>query len=379
MAERDGTLRDLRGMDGLVSALPTTPFAPIEPTRIPAALASTLGVPLLPRRVPAATETDSWTRDGVDGIALRWDAGFGPATDAWLLRPAGETTPLPGVVALHCHGGMKYFGKEKIADGPADAHPQVAAFRAQCYDGRPLASDLARAGFSVLVPDAVGWGSRRVAASDMPTKVTRAARFELDRRASAGEDIDEPTRYDIHAGFHEDVLAKTLGVLGTSWGGVIAHGDLVAIDLLRARPDTAGDRVAAVGFSGGGARAVIASTLSDYVHATAAIAMMSTFDAMLDGLMHGHSWTLMNPGMATLGDWPDVAAARAPRPLFVGYAERDPLFPLAGMRAADELIAARYGDSGGYTPVWEDQPHAIGPETQRALREWLRTHTALRS
>ena len=63
-------------------------------------------------------EAGSWRRDGVDGLALSWSTGFGSATEGWLLRPAGEAGALPGIVVLHCHGGMKRYGKEKIANGP---------------------------------------------------------------------------------------------------------------------------------------------------------------------------------------------------------------------------------------------------------------------
>jgi hypothetical protein len=33
------------------------------------------------------------------------------------------------VVALHDHGGFKYSGKEKIADGPDDAPAVIRSFR----------------------------------------------------------------------------------------------------------------------------------------------------------------------------------------------------------------------------------------------------------
>ena len=54
-----------------------------------------------------------WTRDGVAGEALSWSVGYGPRTEAWLLRPAGQFGPLPGIVALHDHGGFKYYGKKR--------------------------------------------------------------------------------------------------------------------------------------------------------------------------------------------------------------------------------------------------------------------------
>ena len=67
-----------------------------------------------------------WERDGLEGEAVSWSVGYGPRTEAWVLRPAGARGPLPAILALHDHGGFKFYGKEKIADGP-DATPPVLA------------------------------------------------------------------------------------------------------------------------------------------------------------------------------------------------------------------------------------------------------------
>ena len=71
--------------------------------------------------------------------------------------PAGAPGPLPGIVALHDHGGFKFYGKEKIAEGP-DTPPQVIAdFWTTYYGGRAWANALAREGFAVLIPDTFLW------------------------------------------------------------------------------------------------------------------------------------------------------------------------------------------------------------------------------
>ena len=111
---------------------------------------------------------DTWESAGLAGEALSWSVGYGPRTQAWLLKPAGATGPLPGVVALHCHGGFKYVGKEKIARGPDEAPPYVRATWDWLYGGRPFANSLAREGFAVLVPDTFLWGSRRFPLETLP-------------------------------------------------------------------------------------------------------------------------------------------------------------------------------------------------------------------
>src|SRR3954470_7001259 len=94
----------------------------------------------------------SWTTPDLSGEELSWSVGFGPRTHAYLLKPRHAAEgPLPGVLALHCHAGMKWAGKEKIADGPEPPTPEVLRLREQIYGGRAYASELARRGFAVLV------------------------------------------------------------------------------------------------------------------------------------------------------------------------------------------------------------------------------------
>lgn len=334
-----------------------------------------LGVPVQDR--VDAREGGRWTDGDVDGLELTWDVGFGAPTQAWLLRPRGVDGDLPGVLALHCHGGMKFYGKEKIADGPGGPEPDVEHFRRECYGGRALANDLARRGYAVLVHDVFGWGSRRSPVADMPGRSEGVASMMIAGAARTGRILSTSQEYDAHAGPHEDALAKTLGVLGTSWGGVVAREDLIAAELLSRTPGVSPGGVALIGMSGGGARAAIATALAGAdgpVRAAAVASMMSTMEHVLDGYLHSHTWMMMNPGLGRVADWPDIAAAARPRPLFVGYALDDALFPEAGMRAAHERIGALYAGAGApdaYRGVLVDAPHSLAGEMRAAAWEWL--------
>ena len=73
-----------------------------------------------------------WEQGGITGERLSWSVGYGPRTEALYLRPSGsEGKKLPGIVALHHHGGFKLFGKEQIADGPEPVPESVAPSRTQ--------------------------------------------------------------------------------------------------------------------------------------------------------------------------------------------------------------------------------------------------------
>ena len=45
---------------------------------------------------------------------LSWQLPYGPPTEAVLLKPASAQGRLPGVLALHDHGGNKYFGWRRL-------------------------------------------------------------------------------------------------------------------------------------------------------------------------------------------------------------------------------------------------------------------------
>ncbi len=312
------------------------------------------GEPLAPER------GRRWTRDGVAGEEVSWSVGYGPRTRAWLLRPADAPGPLPGVLALHGHDSFTYYGKEKVADGPDPAPEVVRALRAKLYEGTAFAEELARQGFAVLVHDTFRWGSRR-----FPPELVGSA--------------DDPEEYNTAARAHEHVVAKYCTLLGTSFAGVVAYEDRVAQRYLRSRTDVVAGPIGCVGLSGGGCRAALLHATCPDIAAAGVIGMMSTYPRLLDELVARHTWMFFPPGLAARGDWPDIAAARAPAPLLVQYNRHDHLFSLHGMTDAHERLAARYRQTGSpesYVGEFYDGPHKFDRAMQTSafahLARWLR-------
>lgn len=351
-------------------------------------LADVLGLLPRPRIAEPAERLGEWTRDGVDGVELRWSTGFGAPTSAWLLRPAGETGALPGALALHDHGGFTRVGREKLADGPVGvpstptvSREELQAFRDRYYGGRAVASDLARDGFAVLVHDAFGWGARRTPDHLIADRFHRSVDLQLAGRLAEsigkGAEPSEVTpgqRSELLAAANEPQLAKELGVLGTSLAGLVLRDDLIALDQLTAAPGVRADALGCFGLSGGGARAVLLAVMDDRIRATGVVAMMSTFAGVLDGHADQHSWSFLSPGLSRVGDWPALAALRPALPLRVQYAERDELFEPAGMRDAHAILTERYGAGarpGAYTGTFHDEPHRWSVGMQAELRVWL--------
>ncbi|MEV4562905.1 hypothetical protein AB0K12_03945 [Nonomuraea sp. NPDC049419] len=300
----------------------------------------------------------TWNWGDLYGEELSWSVGFGPRTRAYLLRPAKAEGPLPGVVALHCHAGMKWAGKDKIADGPEEPAPEVRRLRDELYGGRAFANELARRGFAVLAHDVFVWGSRR---------------FPLELPEADG--LSEADRYDLAARDHEHVVAKHCAALGTSFTGVVAGEDLAAAAYLRSRPDVT--EVGCAGLSGGGLRAALLGAFDPEMRAVVVAAMASSFRDMLGGHVEKHTWMLWPPGLPRLGDYPDLVAARAPAPLMVQYAMRDRLFPEQGIRRAHAIIAERYRAApGAYEAVFADVPHSFDVPMQERAFDWLADNLA---
>jgi dienelactone hydrolase len=318
----------------------------------------------------------SWSADGVHGEEVSWSVGFGPRTEGFVLKPAEGGERLPGIIALHDHGHFKFFGKEKIADGPDGYPASLAGFRQTYYGGRAYANLLARSGFIVLVHDTFLWGSRKFPLEIMPDREQALAEAV---GATLEQEYAEPeiVRYNGAAYLHEHLVSKYCTVLGTSLAAVIAYEDRVALNLLRMRADVAPGRIGCVGLSGGGLRAALLRATSDELAACVIVGMMSTYDGLLSDCIAPHTWMLFPAGWSVAGDWPDLAASAAPSPLLVQFLLDDVLFTVDGMRNADSRMAATYargGEQKAYTGEFYPGPHRFDVPMQDAAFTWLRRH-----
>jgi dienelactone hydrolase len=345
-------------------------------------LADTLGVPSV---TPDLEYTVHWEadRDGVTTSHLSWQPGFGPRTSAWFVRPAGETAPLPGILALHCHGGVKSHGaarlvslpdKEQDHDGGTSTAagssrtmlpfgPIPAEVRQRLYGGRALATWMAQQGFAVLAHDTFMWGSRGFGLDTPPWRTAAAVNGRQALWREAGVEPSPAELYDAAAAAHEETVAKAATLLGSSVAGTVAHDDLAALGILSTLPGVDSGRLGCLGFSGGGGRALVLAALSPLIRSYVVTCMMTTFDSLLPAYLDAHSWLLHSPGLARLGDWPDLAVRSAAEKVLVQYGLTDPLFPEQGMRAAHRHLTERMPTR--YTGSLWQEPHVF----TRAMQE----------
>jgi hypothetical protein len=294
-----------------------------------------------------------WESDGVRGEEISWSVGYGPRTVSWLLRPCGTREKRPGVLALHDHGGYKFYGKEKIADGPEGVLPAIKNNRK---------------GYGVvLVPDVFLWGSRKFAWETIPQHKRGIAEKLLQN-----EEHDFIEKYNHAASLHEEVVEKYCRLLGTCLAAVVSYEDRVAANFLASQNDVSS--IGCVGLSGGGARSALLNATCDKIRAAVIVGMMSSYAGLLDHNVVSHTWMLFPEGWARFGDYPDLVACRAPSPLLVQYDEDDPLFTMEGMTGADARFKQLFEAAGApqnYEGQFYPGGHKFDVPMQDAAFDWL--------
>ncbi|BDZ64910.1 dienelactone hydrolase family protein [Agromyces mangrovi Wang et al. 2018] len=318
-----------------------------------AALAAVLGVPA--HDPPEVREVGGWRTDGLHGGALEWSAGYGPPTEAWWVAPEGDG-PFPAVVLLHAHGGVTHVGGRPMIDVPGD-DGRIRAARERLYAGLGIGNAFAQAGFAVVAFDTFGWGSRAVRLR--PGSSTAALLEALEATDAAnGMHLDGLALGDREASVLEPSLARAASLLGTSFAGLVAHDDLVALDAVRSLPMVDADRISLFGYSGGGARAAFLSALDGGFDSVVVACMMTTWRALVPDHVEAHSWLVNSPGLPRHAELHELLAApERPRRL-VQYGLHDHLFTEGGMRAAHVALEA----SGiAYRGSFHDAGHELTP------------------
>ncbi|QDV32791.1 alpha/beta hydrolase family protein [Tautonia plasticadhaerens] len=318
--------------------------------------------------VPRAEIQHRFEYDGLDVEHLHWELPYGPPTEAVVLKPAGATGRLPAVLALHDHGGNKYFGWKKVAQIGDELHPIMRAHRDEYYGGLSWANELARRGFVVLVHDAFAFASRRIRLADVPERI----RDGLEEVRPESE--EEIRAYNRFAGQHESIMAKSLFCAGTTWPGVFLAEDRRALAYLASREDVDPDRIGCGGLSGGGLRTVYLAGTDDRIACACCVGMMSTWrDYALDKSFT-HTWMIYIPGLPPDLDYPEILGLRVPRPTLVQYDEEDSLFTLPEMKRADTMLAEVFDKAGSgdrYRGTFYPGPHKFDRPMQDEAFGWF--------
>ncbi|MFC5409823.1 hypothetical protein ACFPMF_10925 [Larkinella bovis] len=323
--------------------------------------------------MPSVKTDRTYEYDGLLIEELTWQLPYGNPTKAVVLKPRGATGPLPAILALHDHGGKKYFGYRKIVKTGDDQHPLLTDHQRDYYEGRAWANEMARKGYVVMVHDTFAFGSRRVLyqeAEGLPNGV-------LTTTNKTDEDPENPERIGVYnqwSSEHEHVMSKSLFCAGTTWPGVVLIEDQVALSILCARQDVDARRVGCGGLSGGGLRTVYLAGLDPRIQCCVCVGFMTTWKNLALHKSYTHTWMTYTPLLPNYLDFPEILGLRVPLPTMVQSNREDRLFTLPEMQAADQTLQEVFAKAGAmerYAGRFYDGDHKFDHAMQTDAFAWF--------
>lgn len=266
-------------------------------------LRSALGLPVVAENAPDDPDLRRVAADRADGYE-RQEWRLRTETDVrvpfYLLLPAEPDPPYPVVLTLHGHNET---GKELPAGEPR-GQPRPEAVAEERRDAARQAVDR---GYAAVAPDMRAFGALAGAEGDDGACTTLQKHAQLYGRSLAGERV-----WDV----------------------------LRLVDAVERLPDLDAERVGVTGHSGGGTVTLLAAALDERLSPVVPNCYVCSFRESL--LAVDHCECNYVPGLLRLGEVWDLAGLVAPRPLGVVAGERDPIFPIAGVRRAVERIRDVY-------------------------------------
>jgi dienelactone hydrolase len=283
---------------------------------------------------------------------------------AYVLIPKKAKLPAPGIVALHCHGGFYVWGKDKVVEVDHE-HPALTEYKQELYQGKSIASELARQGYVVIIIDAFYWGERRMLLDEDapsyrdPQRMTKADISDFNRRSQASEQL----------------VARSLFTAGITWPGVLLWDDLRTVDYLASRPEVDAQRLGCIGLSLGGYRSFLLAALDPRIKVAVDAGWMTSFASQIRRhVVNTIGFSFHITGLYRYMDLPDLAALIAPRALLVINGAKDSLFAPEGVRAAFEKIGACFHKAGvsdhQHCRLY-DAPHEFNRQMQDEAFAWL--------
>lgn len=322
---------------------------------------------------PAPADPSPETVERTDmGDYIREKVHFNTTPDirvpAYVLIPKSIQPPFPAIVALHDHGAMYYWGKEKIVATEADSHPVLAEFKKKYYGGSSYTTDLVKAGYLVVAIDMLYWGERK---TDF-----RLVSHLKDRMAGEPGSVDYVKTHNQLSMEHIETLARGIYAAGATYAGIMAWDDIRTVDYLLGRGDVDPSRIGCIGLSVGAFRTNFLTAFDPRVKAAVAVCWMTTFrEAFPHNVYNTIGWMKMIPGMHEYLDLPDMMALAIPRPYLVIEGQQDGLFPRKGVEAAFDKIRRAYEKAGcpdHFKASSHNTPHEFNREMQAEALAWFK-------
>ncbi len=318
--------------------------------------------------IPKVTIHQTILYDGLICEEISYQLPYGNPTRAVILKPQNATGKLPAILGLHCHGGNKFLGLEKITKTKDDVPSYINDHHDRYYQGKAWANEVAKRGYVVMVHDAFAFASRRVMLEDVPEeRRSGISDFSLDT-------IEKINAYNTWASDHEHILAKSLFSAGTTWPAVFLAEDQMALSILASREDVDSERLGCAGLSGGGLRTVMLGGLDPRISCAVAVGFMTTWTDFLMYKSFTHTWMSYVPILPKELDFPEILGLRAPLPTLVLNDSEDNLFTLSEMKKAEKILQdvfAKADASDKFRCSFHPGPHKFDLAMQKEAFDWF--------
>lgn len=294
----------------------------------------------------------------------------GIESEAAFLKPVNSNPPYPVVVVLHDHGGLYYWGKERIFMDDS-TQPFLREYREKFYSSSMWAFDLLERGFAIFCPDAFYFGKRRLPQELIKIFVDNETYEQLTSLANGSYEFIR--LFNKISSELEGIIFKNINFYGTNWSSILINEDIAWLNYLLKREDVDKERIACMGFSLGGFRTLFLSALKKEIKASLVIAFMSEFSKML-GKTSRHTFMVHIPNFTRFLDLPDIAGLIIPRKLFVMQCEYDSLFPIDAMKSAVAKIEEYYNKAGcrhNFSYKFYPSPHQFNSYMQEDAINYL--------
>lgn len=284
--------------------------------------------------------------DGYRLEKVRYDVEPGEHVAAYVLVPDGASPakPAPGICVWHQHNGAYDIGMTEPAGlkGAVMHHTGVA---------------LAREGYVVVCPDALGFGERQAAKLDqhgLPDLTGKLKGGQLERFLFL--------RYVV--------AGKCL-----AWKNILDMRR--AVDYLAGRPEVQPDKLGCYGHSMGSTHTWLVGPWEPRLKVLVGNCCLPTY-AAIDRAEILHCFPNFIPGIHEFGDTPDIAALIAPRALHLNLGETDSGSPIEEAKQGIETIRRAYeamhAEDKFTSFIEPGTGHVLSPEMWRRTKETFAKH-----
>ena len=316
---------------------------------------------------PAMTVLESEQRDGYVCQLVEYNVSADERVQSYLLLPDGASRfhRRPGLVLLHDHGARFDIGKEKLVrplpSAPEHIRASAEQWVADGFDGVYFADRLAAAGYVVIVPDALYWGSR---------STPLCQEWSRRKYGDAPGDPDE-LKTAVYEG--QRAVYDSLERRGVVWAEQTMREDAAAARLLRRLPCVRKRRIGCFGWSMGAHRAWLLTAFCKQVRTGVALCWMTLMETQKQPYK-ASDYSMLIPKMREQYDFPDIARWLAPKPFFFLNGRQDHLFPETAVQTAfDRMqeIYAEKGAGGRLRTEFFDGAHHCGLQEQQTIIDYL--------